>query len=86
MIEVTPTDDNTFEVTVKDADGSSTHTVTVDDEYYETLAGGEISREELVRRSFEFLLEREPRQSILPRFELRVITRYFPSYEEEIRL
>jgi len=39
----------------------------------------------LVRRSFEFLLEREPRESIMRAFDLTVIGRYFPEYESEIR-
>jgi hypothetical protein len=38
-----------------------------------------------VRRSFEFLLEREPKESILARFDLSVISRYFPEYEDEIK-
>ncbi|HEY5487833.1 MAG TPA: hypothetical protein VIK06_09310 [Candidatus Limnocylindrales bacterium] len=40
---------------------------------------------ELVRRSFEFLLAREPKESILPSFGLSTIVRYFPEYEREIR-
>lgn len=39
---------------------------------------------ELVRRSFDFLLEREPPTSILRSFDLAVIQRYFPEYDEEI--
>ena len=35
---------------------------------------------DLVTRSFEFLLEREPASSILKSFELSVIPRYFPEY------
>jgi hypothetical protein len=38
----------------------------------------------LVRRSFEFLLAREPKESILRSFGLSVIGRYFPEYEREI--
>ncbi|MFL5681505.1 MAG: hypothetical protein ACJ77B_12990 [Chloroflexota bacterium] len=41
--------------------------------------------DDLVRRSFEFLLAREPRESILRSFDLPVIGRYFPEYEREIR-
>lgn len=37
---------------------------------------------DLVRRSFEFLLEREPPGSILRRFDLSAIQRYFPEYDE----
>ncbi len=40
---------------------------------------------DLVRRSFDFLLAREAKESILPSFELSVIGRYFPEYEREIR-
>lgn len=39
----------------------------------------------LVRRSFEFLLAREPKESILRSFGLSVIGRYYPEYEREIR-
>ena len=39
----------------------------------------------LVRESFAFLLEREPASSILARFDLPVIARYFPEYDGDIR-
>jgi len=39
---------------------------------------------DLVRRSFEFLLEREPATSILGEFAIGEIERYFPGYREEI--
>ena len=39
---------------------------------------------DLVRRSFAFLLEREPKESILRSFELPEIGRYFPDYERTI--
>jgi hypothetical protein len=41
--------------------------------------------EELLRESFRFLLEREPNTSILSSFDLPLIGRYFPEYEQEIR-
>jgi hypothetical protein len=53
-------------------------------EYYQKLTGGDIGPEDLVLKSFEFLLEREPASSILPKFELSIISNYFPEYEEEI--
>jgi hypothetical protein len=40
---------------------------------------------DLVRRSFAFLLEREPKESILSSFDLMVISRYFPEYEAGIQ-
>ena len=36
--------------------------------------------ENLIKRSFDFLLEREPATSILRRFDLMDIERYFPEY------
>lgn len=48
-------------------------------------AGGDAVAEDLVRRSFEFLLEREPATSILRAFDLSVIQRYFPEYDQRFR-
>ena len=39
----------------------------------------------LVHETFAFLLEREPRNSILARFDLPVVEHYFPEYPGEIR-
>ncbi len=79
--------DNTyqFEVTVQERDSQTRHQVTLSRADYERLAGGEASPAELVTESFRFLLEREPKESILRSFDLTVITRYFPEYEREIR-
>lgn len=82
-VNVTRLDDTTYEVSVQGRT-SSTHIVTVTPDYAEKLAAG-VAVEQLVRRSFDFLLEREPNTSILRRFELPVIARYFPEYEREIR-
>jgi hypothetical protein len=41
--------------------------------------------EDLVARSFEFLLQREPPGSILSTFDLSVIQRYFPEYDRAFR-
>jgi hypothetical protein len=37
-----------------------------------------------VEESFAFLLEREPKESIMREFDLTVIARYFPDFEQEI--
>ncbi|MFO1418113.1 MAG: hypothetical protein U1E83_05535 [Methylotetracoccus sp.] len=68
-----------------DAGTPTTHVVTVDPEYARTLTGGTMSIEDLLRQSFEFLLEREPNTSILRSFDLPLIGRYFPEYERTIR-
>ena len=46
---------------------------------------GDRTPEDLLRASFEFLLEREPNTSILASFDLPLIGHYFPEYEQEIR-
>jgi len=84
MIQVEKLDDRTFQVTVT-AGATTTHTVTVSPDYYQKLTGGDVSAETLVEKSFEFLLERESNASILSRFDLPVIGRYFPEYERKIR-
>ncbi len=83
-VEVQKIDENTFSVTVSGA-RTTKHKVTVSDEYHQKLTGGRESKEKLVKRSFDFLLEREPNTSILGAFDLPVIGRYFPEYENTIR-
>ena len=80
-------EDNTksvFKVEVVDEKSSSSHTVEVANDYYQKLTGGKISPEDLVIRSFKFLLQREPKEMIMSKFELPVISRYFPEYEDRI--
>ena len=73
-------------VTIDDGDGAPTrHDVTVTTGDLADLAPEATEPTDLVRRSFEFLLEREPKGSILARFDLPLIGRYFPDYEHTIR-
>lgn len=73
------------DVTVGTDKGATHHVVRVSQEELARLAPGHYDPTELVGVSFEFLLAREPRESILRRFDLPVIERYFPGYEAEIR-
>jgi hypothetical protein len=82
QIHIRKLDDTTYEVTVEGGT-PTTHVVTVRPEYARKIAG-EVETEALLRASFEFLLAREPNTSILRRFELPVIGRYFPEYEQQI--
>jgi hypothetical protein len=83
-IKIQNVDETTFLVTVAGR-ATTTHTVTLAAAYCEKLTGGKLPPEELIRRSFEFLLEREPNTSILRRFDLPLIQTYFPEYEKTIR-
>ena len=84
-IAVAPAGEETYEVRVSDGASESTHTVTLTGDVYERLGGAYESPESFVRACFEFLLAREPKESILSRFEIPVISRYFPEFEDEIR-
>jgi hypothetical protein len=70
-------------VTLGDDASATTHEVSVDRDVLEDIAPG-ATPEELVRVSFEFLLEREPRESIMRRFELPIIGRFFGDYRDEM--
>lgn len=84
-IEVKKSDDGAYEVRVTEGKSESSHRVTLAEKDYARLTNGNIAPEELIRRSFEFLLEHESKESILDRFDLMVISRYFPQYEREIK-
>jgi hypothetical protein len=86
----TPVHDNTWrynvEVIESDGSGSKTnHEVTMNKDYYLAQTGGSIIPEEFVKKSFEFLLEREDKNSILQRFDITQIKDYFPEFEKEIK-
>lgn len=83
-LRITALDETTFEVSVQ-ARTSTTHIVTVSTDYARRLTGGEATPVQLVEHAFRFLLQREPNTSILRRFDLTVIGRYFPEYEGVIR-
>jgi hypothetical protein len=74
----------TCRVTVGGRGPATTHEVVVSSADLARLAPGAADPEDLVRRSFAFLLARESKESILRRFDLMVIGRYFPEYEREI--
>jgi hypothetical protein len=84
MIRVEEKNPNKFKVSVEEGGSSTTHTVEVDDSYYQKLTGGSMTKKELVEKSFRFLLEREPKESIMSRFDLPTIQRYFSEYESTI--
>lgn len=73
-----------YEVSVTDDSSMSRHTVDLDQAYYNELTGGRVTPEVLIERSFEFLLAREPKESILPKFNLEQISYYFPEFEESL--
>ena len=72
-----------FEITVN-ADRITKHVVSVTDQMLLNLTNNKISKEELLNFSFNFLLEREPNISILSKFDIIVISKYFPEYISKV--
>lgn len=81
QITVTQQAGGTFRVQTP---AGTSHEVRVPAGFAASLGCGHVAPEELVRASFEFLLEREPATSILREFSLDVISQYFPGYPAEI--
>ncbi len=76
----------TCAVRVRDERSATDHEVLVDEiDLPAALDGAETTDvEHLVHATFDFLLEREPKESILRRFDLPVVRRSFPDYPDEI--
>jgi hypothetical protein len=83
-VAVATRDDGSFDVEVRRGSAVTRHVVTVPAGLPAALGAPQAGAAELVQRSFEFLLEREPPSSILRSFSLDVIERYFPEYREEM--
>ena len=81
QLTVTHHADGTFSVQTP---AGTSHEVSVPAGFAASLGCDRVAPEELVRASFEFLLEREPASSIMREFSLDVISRYFPGYPAEI--
>jgi hypothetical protein len=73
-----------FEVVVREGKGETRHHVTMSQEMCERLTAGKHTPERCLEAAFRFLLDREPKESILRRFDVAAILRYFPEFEREI--
>ena len=84
MITIESINQNSFKVTV-DKESTTEHLVLLNDNFYQSITNGKITKKDLIIKSFEFLLLRESNQSILKEFNLEVINQYFPEYNNEIK-
>jgi hypothetical protein len=87
MIEVKGTgegDPLEFEVVVRMGHGETRHHVTMTRDTCERLTAGTHAPERCIEAAFQFLLDREPKESILRRFDVTVISNYFPEFEREL--
>ncbi len=72
-----------FAVRVREAAGETRHETTIRAPEATRLAHGG-TPEALIEAAFRFLLDREPKEAILARFDLGAIPRYFPEFEGEL--
>jgi hypothetical protein len=84
MITVKKLRDGVFEVVVREGSSETRHEVTLKTSDHQRLSPSE-DPAAFIERCFAFLLEREPKESILSRFDVSVISRYFPEFERVIR-
>ncbi|MGH9093638.1 MAG: hypothetical protein ACRDXE_00600, partial [Acidimicrobiales bacterium] len=84
-IIITPEGDHAYTVALHDGPTATRHQVVVPPALTADLGLGPDDEERLIIASFDFLLEREPSTSILARFDLDIIGRYFPQYQATMR-
>jgi hypothetical protein len=73
-----------FTVTIREGKGETRHTVTMPIADFARLSGGNHAPADVIDAAFRFLLDREPKESILARFDVSVIARYFPEFQREL--
>jgi hypothetical protein len=74
-----------FEVIVQAGQGATRHQVTMTKADCGRLTQGVHTPEHCIEAAFRFLLDREPKESILRRFDVGVIARYFPEFECDLQ-
>lgn len=73
------------EAQIGDDPGATRHEVSFERSQLEALAPPGTGPDALARAAFAYLLEHEPREQILRRFDLEVIGRYFPGWQDAVR-
>ena len=73
-----------FVVIVRAGNGERRHHVTMARATSKRLTMGTHTPERCIEAAFQFLLDREPPESILQRFDIAVISNYFPEFEREL--
>ena len=71
-----------LDVIVLEPGGESRHRVTIDANEAERWAKLGAAPSRCVEAVMRFLLDREPKESILSTFDMRVVRRYFPEFDD----
>jgi len=75
----------TFLVELGHGEGLMEYWIEVDKDYWTRLTNRRIEPADLVEATFKFLLEKEPKELILKKFNLADISGHFPNYENEMK-
>ncbi len=85
MIQVTTISEDdpmVFDVVINDNRSKSQHRVRMKKNTYTQLTNNQVTPKQCVEAAFNFLLDREPKESILASFDISVITMYFSDFEQ----
>ncbi len=83
-LSISQTSQDTYHVTVSGHTPTS-HTVIVTESAHYQLTRNLTTKEELIKFSFGFLLNREPNTAILPSFEITLIEKYFKEFRDNVQ-
>ena len=81
-VNAVPAHPLTFDVVVRDARGESRHRVTLSAEDAADFAKLGADPSHCVEAAMRFLTDREPKEAILSAFDISVIRRYFPDFDD----
>lgn len=79
LVVVEKIDTNEFLVTVS-KNTVTKHTVFVSEPAHKKFSNNQLTKEQLVKKSFLFLLQKEDQASILKKFKIELIEDYFPEF------
>jgi hypothetical protein len=83
-IFLTPVPGNalTFDVTVRDGRGESRHLVTIKPDEAKLWSEFGAEPSDCVGAAMRFLIDREPKESILAAFDMSIVRRYFLEFDD----
>jgi len=81
QIKIKELSPNAFDVTIY-SNTETNHQVTISDNFVTEYQIKNLTKKEIIKQSFIFLLKRESNTSILRKFDIEVIANYFPEYKK----
>jgi|GEM_PF-297102 len=72
-----------FDVVAEECDDQTEYLVSMGKDFYKSL-DTKVEPWKVIEATFRFLLEREPKESILREFDITVVSHYFPEFKKEL--